>query len=279
MRLRRRHVAALACIAAGLLGALPAFGWGAEGHRLVGDVAEDLLDARTRAALRDLTGGERLADIGLWLDRERDALKDTHPGSERWHYDNRPDCNERATEQSYCADGNCASAAYARYRAVLANHRVAPAQRLFALRVVVHVLGDIHQPLHSADNDDRGGNGIEVGVGRRHRAKSLHAAWDVDFVRRAMQGESEHAFADRLVAEHADTRALIAQGDFGDWARESWQLAHAYAYGQLPGFACGIAEPSRELLPAAYSDGAARIVREQLARAGIRLARELEATL
>ena len=279
MKAPHRALAALALIALGALGSPPAFGWGAEGHRLVGDVAESLLDARTRAALRALAGDESLAEIGLWLDREREELKASLPGSERWHYDNRPDCNERAPLKSYCADGACATAAFARYRAVLADHHAPAAERLFALRVVVHVLGDIHQPLHSADNDDRGGNGIEVGVGRRHRPKSLHAVWDVDFVKRAMHGMSEHAFADRLVAEHLATRATIAAGSFDDWARESFMLAHAYAYGQLPGFACGVAEPSREILPAAYADGAARIVQEQIARAGIRLARELAATL
>ena len=143
----------------------------------------------------------------------------------------------------------------------------------------MHVLADIHQPLHAADNDDRGGNRIEVSVGRRRHPKSLHSAWDVDFVKRAMMGEPQEEFVRELAAGHERGRARIEAGNFADWARASWQLAHDYAYGQLPGFACGAPEPREERLPAAYSDGAAAIVREQLARAGFRLAAELRATL
>ena len=269
----------MVALGAACLPVLPAWGWGAEGHRIVGDVAEALLDSRARAALQEIAGTEGLGEIGLWLDQNRDELKNTQPGSERWHYDNRPDCGARVPLENYCAGGACASAAYARYRAILADRRAAPGERLFALRVVVHVLGDIHQPLHAADNDDRGGNRIEVSVGRRRHPKSLHAAWDVDFVKRALRGAPEAAFVRGLLEEYTPARARLEAGDFRDWSQESWQLAHDYAYGRLPGFACQAAEPRFEQLPPDYSDGAARIARAQLARAGMRLAAELSATL
>ncbi len=273
---RRAHGVLVLLLA---LPSLPAWGWGATGHRVVGALAESLLDAPTRARLEAVTGGQGLGELGLWLDENRDSLKLSLPGSERWHYDNRPDCGARVPLESYCADGACASAAYAKYRAILADHRSPAAERLFALRVVVHVLADIHQPLHAADNADRGGNRLEVSVGRRRHPKSLHAAWDIDFVKRAMHGERPEGFVRELGADRERARARLEAGDFADWARESWQLAHDYAYGQLPGFACGVEEPRAERLPAEYSDGAARIVREQLARAGFRLAAELRATL
>lgn len=257
----------------------PARAWGPEGHRIVGLVAEELLDARTRAALHALAGDASLADVGLWMDEERERLRRARPGSERWHYDNRPVCAASAAVAEYCRDGDCASAAYARYRARLADPAAPREARLEALRVVVHVLADVHQPLHVADDHDRGGNDVEVRVGRRSHPKSLHAAWDNDFVKRAVDGQPERDFAMRLVAAHRAARARLEAGSIGDWMQESYELARRDAYGRLPGFACGATEDRVLSLPADYSDRAADIVAERLARAGIRLAAVLRATL
>jgi hypothetical protein len=277
-QLRVRRWLAIALLAAWLPGA-PAFGWGAAGHRIAGRVADELLDARTRAALAALSGTTSLAELGLWLDQQRDRLRAAEPGSERWHYDDRPVCRAELPLAAYCADGSCASRAYAHYLAVLRDRQAPAESRRFALQVVVHVLEDIHQPLHAADNGDRGANSVAVRVGRRGRPKPLHAAWDVDFVRRAARGASEASFAARLVAEHRATRARIEAGDFANWLQESYRLAHDYAYGRLPEFACGAPSRSVLRLSAEYSDGAAEIVSEQLARAGIRLAAVLRAAL
>ena len=213
----RATLALGALLALGLAPAGPARAWGAEGHRIVGLVAERLLDARTRAALKALAGDDSLADLGLWMDRERDRLRSELPGSERWHYDNRPLCAPATPLGEYCADGNCAARAFDRASARLADRGAPRADRLEALRIVVHVLADLHQPLHAADNDDRGGNEVLVRVGRRSRPKSLHAAWDADFVKRAVRGESEEAFAERLVGEHRATLGRLEAGGRASW--------------------------------------------------------------
>ena len=257
----------------------PAHAWGAEGHRIVGLVAEQLLDAKSRAALRSLAGGESLATVGLWLDRERDRLRGEVPGSERWHYDNRPVCDSSVLPERYCPDGQCGSRAYARALATLRDHGAPESERLFALRIVVHVLADLHQPLHAADHDDRGGNGVEVRLGRRGRPKPLHVAWDADFVKRAVRGESESGFAARLVDEHRADLVRLESGSLEDWEAESYELARTYAYGRLPGFACARAASELVELSPRYADGAAEIAAERLARAGIRLAAVLRSAL
>jgi nuclease S1 len=276
---RRRLAAALASLALGFGTAPAAHAWGAAGHRVVGAVAEQLLDERSRRALAELTDGEPLAELGLALDRDRRALAVEYPGSARWHYDNHPACDEAAALPSYCADGNCASRAYAKYLARLADRRTPRAERRFALEVVVHVLADVHQPLHVADHDDRGANEVRVRVGERRRTESLHAAWDVDFVRRAAAGAGVGEFARALIAEYAPERAALAAGDFAAWTRESYALARTEVYGRLPGFACGAGAAGVLRLPDDYIERATGIVREQLARAGFRLARVLEAAL
>jgi S1/P1 Nuclease len=278
---RRGTLLAGRALALGLLAlaAVPAHGWGAAGHRIVGDVAEQLLDPHARTALAALAPGAGLGGLGLWLDEDKRELAQQQPGSERWHYDNRPACRESAPLAGYCGDGNCASAAYARYLAVLRDRQAAPAERAFALKVVVHVLADVHQPLHVADNGDRGANGIRVSLGRGRRSKTLHSAWDVDFVRRAQGEEPERAFASELVAAYAASRAQLDAGDFASWTAQSHRLARDYAYGRLPAFACGASATGVVHLSESYADGAARIVREQLARAGYRLAAVLNAAL
>ena len=275
-----RVAAALAAVLLAVA-ALPAQAWGPEGHRIVGRVAEQLLDARARSALRELSGDESLADLGLWMDVERDRLRATLPGSERWHYNNRPVCAAAAggALPDECPRGDCASEAYARELAVLRDRGAAPAARAVALRMVVHVLADVHQPLHAADHDDRGGNNLRVNIGRRARPKPLHRAWDTDFVKRAVRGQPEASFAAGLVAEHRGRIAAIQSGTLRDWMDESSAIARAYVYGRLPGFACGASLPDVVQLSPEYADGAADIVRERLARAGIRLAGVLNAAL
>jgi S1/P1 Nuclease len=282
-------------LAAGvLLGALtspPAGAWGAEGHRIIADVAESLLDARSRAAIRELAGGESLANIATWMDEERPRLQRELPGSSAWHYDDIPVC--APADGHSCPNGHCASRALATYRGVLADRHASPAERLLALRIVVHLVGDIHQPLHMADNDDRGGNAVRI-LGSRasvergpesesgapgRPTRNLHAVWDVDFVRRTARHASPAELASRLIAEHRADRSRIEAGTPADWMAESHAIARDFAYGQLPGFACGERGPRSVALPERYQVEATRIVRERLADAGIRLAVVLRAAL
>ena len=263
----------------GLLLPASARAWGAEGHRIVARVADELLDARTRAALREIAGDETLEAASTWLDRERQHLRRTWRGSPAWHYDDRPLCDAAVGADRYCADGNCASRAYDRFVATLGNRRASREERLFALHVVVHLVGDAHQPLHAADHGDRGGNEVPVLYGSRSRATPLHTAWDRDFVKRAARGLSEDAFAHRLVESRRPELARIERGGITAWMGESYAIARDYAYGRLPGFACGSDFTMTVRLPTAYVDGAKPIVEERLARAGIRLAAVLRSTL
>jgi hypothetical protein len=188
-------------------------------------------------------------------------------------------CDAAVGADRYCADGNCASRAYDRYVAKLGDRHASREERLFALHVVAHLIGDAHQPLHAADHGDRGGNGIPVLFGARNRATPLHTVWDKDFVKRAARGASEDEFARRLVESRRAQLSRIERGGFAAWMGESYAIAHDYAYGRLPGFACGRDFTMTVRLSTAYVDGARPIVEERLARAGIRLAAVLRATL
>jgi hypothetical protein len=281
LRGRSARAAAFALLAAFMspFVAAPAHAWSAPGHRIVGLVAEQFLDGDTRRALYQIAGEESLAEIGLWLDEQRDRLRTEWPGSERWHYDNRPVCDPSTPFASRCAQGDCPTAAIDRHLRVLADPDAPRERRLDALRVVVHVLADVHQPLHAGDNRDRGGNDINVDMGPRREPRSLHGIWDRQVVEYAMRGESERAFARQLARENRRDVRRLQSGSLTDWMEESYVYARNFVYPGVPSFACGQTPPFVVRLDDEYRREAARIARERLARAGIRLAGVLNEAL
>ncbi len=269
MRRRVSKPAAIFCL---LLLSAEAGAWGALGHRLIGDMAEQRLTAHSQQVLRALIGEQSLADVSVWLDEERLTLRRQHPGSERWHYDNWPVCEVDDSPVAYCQDGNCASQAYARSLIILRDSEAPPVIRLNALRVVVHVLEDIHQPLHAADHADRGGNEISVRWGSSGRSGSLHSAWDTEFVKVLTNGRPLHQVAEEWLAQTNADVDEIERGDIKSWLMESHDLSRSVAYGQLPGFACSVDSPTRIALPSQYMKTATAVIKKQLLRASLRLA-------
>src|SRR5580692_5384582 len=125
--------------------------WGAGGHRITGDIATALLTPGTRSQLRGLIGSDELALVSNYMDEERAALAIRYPGSPTWHYDDRPACESGVSYADYCRDGRCATAQVAAWLKLLADAQAAPEQRAFAIKLVVHVVSDLHQPLHAAN--------------------------------------------------------------------------------------------------------------------------------
>jgi hypothetical protein len=253
--------------------------WGASGHRITGDVATALLTPRTRSQLRRLLGSDELALVSNYLDEERPALALKYPGSATWHYDDRPACEGTTSYAEYCPDGRCATAQVAAWLKVLADDQADPEQRAFAIKLVVHVVSDLHQPLHAANNNDQGGNQVWVLLPGQSRAKKLHEVWDVDFVDFATRGSSEHAYASQLLAQYAGEIPSWQQHSVIDWARETYELALQVTYHPLPGFACNQHAEQPIALPESYVANAVAIIPRQLARAGARIAFALNGAL
>jgi hypothetical protein len=152
------------------------------------------------------------------------------------------------------------------FEAELANPQTSPEERLAALKFLLHLVSDVHQPLHAADDHDAGGNKKQVIVDG-FTANNLHHFWDIEFVARFESDPAETAT--RLVAAISDEqRRAWAYGTAADWAMESFALARDRAYGMLPAAgADGV-----YVLPRAYIDSATRDVAVQLTKAGTRLA-------
>jgi hypothetical protein len=139
-------------------------------------------------------------------------------------------------------------------------------ERLRALQFLLHLVGDLHQPLHAIDDHDAGGNSRHVSAPGLQWA-SLHFYWDVEFVQRL--GADPDALAARLIARIApQDLQRWRRGAPADWAREAFEVGKALGYDALP----PPERPGYYRLPDSYVDAATQAVALQLARAGVRLA-------
>lgn len=244
--------------------------WGAEGHRLTGLIAQSLLSPAARYQVNQLTPGG-LADAANYMDVQRPRLAIKYPNSASWHYDDVPVC-EHAEKPDYCAGGDCASTKISEFLKVLADFHSSKAQKQEALRLVVHMVGDIHQPLHAATNaGDRGGNLVHIMI--RARSAKLHGAWDKDFVRDGLGNQPETSYAKSLITAYQDRFKSWRGGRAGDWITESHEIAKTVTYAKLPGFACNL-DMTEEVIEVddSYRAEAGQIVRERITAAGVRIA-------
>jgi hypothetical protein len=278
-----------ALMASLLLAASAALAWGPQGHRTIGAIADRLLTPQAQATVLQLLEDDRdkfgnpsgrttLEAVSEWADE----LHGTAAARPTWHYDDVPICGSEEKAR-YCPDGQCNTEQLKRLIGVLGDARAPARERNEALKWVVHLVGDIHQPLHAADNDDRGGNLVPVvleGVRTRGR-DNLHRAWDGDLVQLALNSRNRQQpprDIDALTAAAASLEREVGQGTPDSWARESNNLARNVAY-HYPGFACNRLPAGVVVLDAAYLDDAELVVRERLLLAGARLANLLNETL
>jgi len=237
--------------------------WGAEGHRLVASVAEQGLSPAARAEVQRLLAlepGSTLASISTWADEHRS------PQTGPWHYVNFPRDGGCSYERERdCEDGTCVVGAIERQVELLKNAKAPDEARLKALKYVVHLVADVHQPLHAGYADDRGGNSYQVqGFGR---GSNLHSLWDSGLMRNraggaeALQQELKSGQGGQLVPP-AEGRAAA------QWAGESCRLVSA------PGF-----YPDGHKVDQSYADTHEPALRQRLADAARRLAGVLNSSL
>jgi len=272
-----------------LLGAQVAGAWGPQGHRTIGAIADRLLTPAAHGAVLQILADDRdkfgapsgrttLEAVSVWADEVRGTAAE-RPA---WHYDDVPVCGA-ADKARYCPDGQCNSAQIERLSAVLADPGAAPRERNEALKWLVHLVGDIHQPLHAADNFDHGGNRVSVVLAGVHTRghESLHRAWDNELVQLALHEHSRQRpprDIDALASEAARLEREVGRGDPESWARESNNLARNVAY-RFPGFACNRTPQGVVVLDPAYLADGELVVRERLLLAGARLATLLNSIL
>ncbi len=223
-RTARVLTAGLALLLA-LQSATPAWAWGRLGHRVIAKLAERHLTDQARAELKALLEpGESLADASTWADEHRREMPKTAP----WHYVDVP-LEESRYDDRWAADDPAKGYIVPKIRelrAVLKDRSRPIEERRQALRFLVHLVEDLHMPLHVGENHDKGGNQLQVRF--FDRGSNLHAVWDTGIITKAQPNEEK--WVAELVA--TDTREALAEarkGTVEDWATESL-LAAREAY-------------------------------------------------
>lgn len=264
MTLPRQFV--LALLAATLLAAMPgsALAWGPKGHQVTAEIAYRYLSPAARRAIAELLGDGPgpFIEASTWADEIRGQRRETAP----WHYVNVPITSSGYDARRDCPTGNCVVARISNQLRVAADRQVTRALRIDALKFAIHLVGDLHQPLHVGDNGTRGGNDIWVRV--QGRTINLHALWDGPVVEQFTATPSTLA-ADLQKGVTAQQMAAWRQGSVETWANGSQGIAKEFIYPKSSG------TNSREtpiLLQDTYLAEAAPVVRDQLAKGGVRLA-------
>lgn len=264
-------LAATLLLAAACLPA-PARAWGRPAHRLVAALAEAQLRPGARAEVGRLLAAEgttHLADVANWADDVRDSGGAAGRSSRRWHFIDFGAGGCEYVPARDCPDGNCVVAAIDRQFLRLADRRRPDAERREALKYLVHLVADVHQPLHASPVADRGGNDYQVawhGLGR-----NLHGVWDGLIVDRAMREDGDEAGYLRALRQRAPlppdpTRR--SRRPAVDWALESCRLVRD-----------GRLYPASHRIGDDYLDAHRAQAERRLRLAGARLAGLLDAAL
>lgn len=288
------------------LAAVPAWGWGPAGHQIVAIIAEQRLSPAARQEIHKLLfdGKYSMADISSCADQIRGNPRanptpadvmcrslagDVPATNGTWHYIDIPVPTKAKTLEAFCKDNNCVTARINSFSEILRTSRN-DAERRQALLFLVHFVGDIHQPLHAAERGcDHGGNSERVNFvagSEKESNVALHHVWDTSELELAMKHDKisdERVYAGVLMAG-------IKAGDADKWARatadqmawESYKLAVTKVYRGIPfqNF-CDNQKPAPLVTPLtqAYENEGTKVVREQLKKAGVRLAAILDADL
>ena len=261
----------------------PAFAWGNEGHQIIALIAQTMLTERTTEAVQGLLAEDKdgltksdFPSRATWADEYREK----HPETSGWHFVNL-DLRRPSMADACRTKRSCIVRQLDKFAAELADPYTPKKERLLAFKMVLHLAGDIHQPLHAADSHDRGGNCEVVTIPGKvwgswwPTKTSLHAFWDTGIVAQMGRDPSELAAQLRRRITPAEARKW-SRGTPTNWAWESYNVARSvsYRFGGPPDCQGG----STELSPA-YITATERAATIQLQRAGVRLAGLLNGTL
>ena len=188
-----------------------------------------------------------------------------------WHYQNVNVCKP-FDPTSACKDGNCVSAQIEREVALLNDRVSSEKAKVEALLFLVHFVGDLHQPLHAGDREDRGGNDLKAHWGIFTPARfGLHQVWDGLLPERALSMPPS-----LIRAYPAAERARLSAGTVTDWSRESWQVSRDYGYAAALGGDPCAPEPKLVNIDEATVQKLIPVMRDEVTKGGLRLARLLD---
>ena len=295
------------------------FGWGCEGHQMIAliarahlsNTASDAVDQLLRRTPIDPAlsrfckdrPDDLMADASTWADDARNIEK-----TGQWHYVDIPlsVVREQPDISSWCASvgpavadkdrSGCIVSAISYEWDILRDKSRPEAERAKALRYIIHLIGDLHQPLHDTDNDDHGGNCTALTFFAEDRPANLHAIWDYKLIERELERahQTQPQFAAALDQKFSKHWPEWGQPrvDVLAWTWEGHAIAHDVTYGDLRPH-IPVETPNKDAdcaverekvarlhisVSTPYFDQTEPVIEQQLAKAGYRLAALLNQT-
>ncbi len=203
-----------------------ALAWGQNGHRIIGQIAENHLTEQTRLALTPLLENQSLPQISTWADEMRsDPSEFWQKKSSRWHYINAPSNSNHFThDHSHTLNKeNVKNILDGMYFAIntLKDDKSSLEAKRFSLRFLVHLVGDSHQPFHAGRKEDRGGNKIKVTFFGQNT--NLHSLWDTKLIENENLSFTE--FAQFIDSNNAEIISEYLASSPEQWLTESHNFA------------------------------------------------------
>ncbi len=231
--------------------------WGKTGHRATGQIASTYLTKKAKQKIAKILDGKSLALVSTYGD---DIKSDDHYDKYKpWHYINIP--KGETYEAVKDEPGPTIISAIAKCKAALENDKTPLVKKKFYLKMLIHLVGDLHQPLHVGRPDDRGGNDIIVfWFGE---VSNLHRVWDSDMINSFLMSYSELAANQQKLS--AKEVKEIQQGGPVDWLKDTRKITKKIYQSAKNGYHLGY-DYMYKWMP---------VVRQQLQKGGIRLAKML----
>jgi S1/P1 Nuclease len=228
------------------------FAWGPTGHRATGLVAEKYLSKKAKKEMLRILGGQSLAMASTWMDEVRSDS--TYDYMTDWHWVTIQD-GQTYDESEKNPKGDVVQS-IERIILALKSKKLSPKEEAEHLKILIHLVGDIHQPLHVGGGNDRGGNDVKVMWFRTD--SNLHRVWDSDMIDDTHLSYTE--LGESLVKPSAEKLNVWQKSSVRDWAAESMSFRKpVYDYGNGK-------------LGYRYAYLNFEIVRERILQAGVRLA-------
>lgn len=201
--------------------------WGLTGHRIVGEVADRHLTPKARAAIKKILGFESIAMASNWADFVKSDTSYKYLDS--WHYVNIPSGLDRQGFDAFLVSEKNISNIHNKtleMMDILRDSKSTVSQKQMAMRLLIHFVGDLHQPMHTGRKEDLGGN--RVTVSWFNDKTNLHSLWDSKLIDFQQLSYTEYATA----VNHASPIELVKlkQSTLEDAIYDSYLASnHIYA--------------------------------------------------
>lgn len=195
--------------------------WGLLGHRVIGQIAETYLNKKAAVEIKKILGNESMAMASNWADFIKSEPSYNYLNN--WHYINLP-AGLKSEQLSYALAQDTVTDAYTRIKFLqteLKNKALEQDKKQMYLKLLIHLVGDIHQPMHTGRFEDLGGNKIQLTWFGQN--SNLHRIWDSDLIEYQQLSYTEYARSINFISKN-ELHNLQSQ-DVAHWVVDSYKIS------------------------------------------------------